>query len=360
VRWLVALWITGCGFAPAASPTSNDGGGSGAPPADAGPHFRKVITLAVNSPTELRDFPISIITRDPDLEQMAQPDASDIAFTTLDGAPLAYELVSFDKPSGALEAWVRIPSVTASTQIALVYGGSSIASSGTVWSPSIYAAAWHFAETSGPWMDSAGGHRVTPPSAGSTAAVVPGIAGSARQFDGIDDATQADPAESGLDFGTSSFTVQAWVNVAHSADAYDMVIDKGGDVAKPGYCFTLGTGNWYAEVGDDNYIAATFGSELSLLGHWTQLTAVIDRTSNNLLAYTNGAFSSSLPFGTIGSVDGATPLAIGSMQSEYRFEGIVDEIRVVKVALSADWIAAEWRNATMRSQFVTYGSPAQF
>jgi hypothetical protein len=79
-----------------------------------------------------------------------------------------------------------------------------------------------------------------------------------------------------------------------------------------------------------------------------------------LLAYTNGAFTSSLPFGTIGSVDGTTPLAIGSMQSEYRFEGIVDEVRVVKVALSADWIAAEWRNATMRSQFVTYGSPAHF
>jgi biopolymer transport protein ExbB len=362
VRWIaVALWITGCGFAPGASSSSTDGGGSGAHPADAaGPHFRKVITLAVNSPTELRDFPVSIITRDPDLQNMAQPDASDIAFTALDGTPLAYELVSFDKPTGALEAWVRIPSVTASTQIALVYGGSSIASSGTVWSPAIYAAAWHFAETTGPWMDSAGGHRVTPPSPESTAAVVPGIAGSARQFDGIDDATQADPTETGLDFGMDSFTVQAWVDVAQSADPYDMVIDKGGDVAKPGYCFTLGTGNWYAEVGDDSYIAATFGTELTMLGHWTQLSAVIDRTSNNLLAYTNGVFSSSLPFGTIGSVDGTTPLAIGSMQSEYRFKGIVDEVRVVKVALSADWIAAEWRNATMRSQFVSYGSPTQF
>jgi hypothetical protein len=355
------LWITGCGFAPASSSTSPDGGGgSGVPPVDAGPHFRKVITLAVNSPTELRDFPVSIITHDPDLQHAAQPDASDVAFTTLAGAPLAYELVSFDKPSGALEAWVRIPSVTASTQIAMVYGGSSIASSGTVWSSAIYAAAWHFAETSGPWMDSAGGHRVTPPSPSSTAAIVPGIAGSARQFDGIDDATQADPADTGLDFGTGSFSVQAWVDVAQSADPYDMVIDKGGDVAKPGYCFTLGTGNWYAEVGDNNYIAATFGTELSMLDHWTQLTAVIDRTSNNLLAYTNGTFSSSLPFGSIGSVDGTTPLAIGSMQSEYRFEGIVDEVRVLKVALTADWIAAEWRNAMMRTQFVTYGSPTQF
>ena len=48
----------------------------------------------------------------------------------------------------------------------------------------------------------------------------------------------------------------------------------------------------------------------------------------------------------------------GSMQNQYRFEGIVDEVRVLKVALTADWIAAEYRNATLRSQFVTFG-PAQ-
>lgn len=356
MRWIVVLSIAGCSFAPSSSSATSDGGGSSDPSHDAaGPSFRKQITLAVNSPSELRDFPVSIVTHDPDLAQRAQADGSDIAFTALDGTPLAYELVSFDKPSGDLEAWVRIPRVTATTQIELAYGGASIASAGTVWSPAIYAAAWHFAETSGSWMDSAAGHRVTPPSPASTAAVVPGITGSARQFDGVDDATQADPAETGLDFGMTSFSVQAWVDVAQSADAYDMVIDKGGDTEKPGYCFTLGTGNWYAEVGDDNYIAATFGSELALLGHWTQLTAVIDRTANNLIAYTNGAAASSLSFGSIGSVDGTTPLAIGSMQSQYRFKGIVDEVRVLKVALTADWIAAEYRNATQRSQFVTFG-----
>lgn len=355
MRWIAVLSIAGCSFAPGQS-SSSDGGGSGTPAHDAaGPSYRKDVTLAVNSPTELRDFPVSIVTRDADLADKAQADGSDIAFTTTDGTPLPYELVAFDKPTGTLEAWVRIPSVTAGTQIELAYGGSSIASAGTVWSPAIYAAAWHFAETSGAWLDSAGGHQVTPPSPQSTAAVVAGITGSARQFDGIDDATQADPGETGLDFGMNSFSVQAWVDVAHSADAYDMVIDKGGDTAKPGYCFTLGTGSWYAEVGDDNYIAAPFGSEVAQLGHWTQLTAVIDRTANNLIAYTNGAFSSSLPFGDIGSVDGTTPLAIGSMQNEYRFEGIVDEVRVVKVALTADWIAAEYRNAAMRSQFVTFG-----
>ena len=354
MRWLVALSIAGCGFSPISS-SSIDGATTG-PPSDAAPRFRKQITLTVNSPTELRDFPVSIVTRDPDLVAKAQPDGSDLAFTTLDGTPLAYEIVAFDKPSGALEAWVRIPSVTAMTQIELVYGGASIASAGRVWSPAIYAAAWHFAETSGPWMDSAAGHKVTPASPQTTAAVAPGIVGSARSFDGIDDAAPGDPSDGTLDFGTSSFSVQAWVDVAQSADPYDMVIDKGGDTDVPGYCFTLGTGNWYAEVGDDNFVAAPFGSELSLLGHWTQLTAVIDRTSNSLIAFTNGAFSSTVPFGTIGSVDGTSPLAIGSTTSAYRFEGIVDEVRVLKVALSADWIAAEYRNAAMRAQFVTFGS----
>ncbi|HET9990280.1 MAG TPA: hypothetical protein VFQ65_17235, partial [Kofleriaceae bacterium] len=78
MRWLLALWIAGCGFSPTAS-SSIDGATTG-PPGDAAPRFRKQITLAVNSPSELRDFPVSIVTRDADLVMKAQPDASDIAF----------------------------------------------------------------------------------------------------------------------------------------------------------------------------------------------------------------------------------------------------------------------------------------
>ena len=47
--------------------------------------------------------------------------------------------------------------------------------------------------------------------------------------------------------------------------------------------------------------------------------------------------------------------AIGTATPAFRFEGIVDEVRVIKVPLNADWIAAEYRNAMMRSAFVVFG-----
>ncbi len=357
----MALAAAGCGFSPAA--VSGDAGtiADGVEPGiDAAPHFRKKLTLTVGSPTELADFPVSIVTTDPELAQRARADGSDIGFTALDGTPLAGELVTFDKPSGALEAWVRLPHVTDTLEIYMTYGAEPAVDAGPVWTPAIYAAAWHLSDSTGPWTDSAAGHTVTPVSPETTAAIGPGIVGTARVFDGIDDATPGgDPADGSLDFGTGSFSIQVWVDVTHSADAYDEVIDKGGDTNLPGYCLTLGTANWNAEVGDNNYAATSFGTETSLLGRWNQLTAVIDRQAGILYAFTNGAIASSTSLGAMGSVDTSYGFAIGSSNTNYRFEGAVDEVRLVKRALSADWIAAEYRNATMRAQFVTFGAEEQ-
>jgi hypothetical protein len=166
-----------------------------------------------------------------------------------------------------------------------------------------------------------------------------------------------DPADGSLDFGLGSFTVSVWVDVASSADPYDMVIDKGGDTNLAGYCLTLGTSNWLAEIGDPSvYVATSFGTEGPLLGHWNQLTAVMDRAGGLLRAFTNGAPAGTVSIATLGSVDTAWGFAIGSTTSAYRFKGIVDEVRVAKIALTPDWIAAEYRNAMMRAAFVTVGA----
>lgn len=344
-----------CGFTPGAATDAMRGPDTRA--IDAAPHYRKKITLAVGSPTTLGDFPVSIVTTDPDLAAHALADGSDIAMTLVDATPLAREIVTFDKPSGALEAWVRIPAVTETIDIYMTYGAAAVQQPGSAWSPDLFAAAWHFAETgTGAWVDTAGGHMVAPASPMATAASTPmGIVGAARSFDGIDD-TSSGPLAPDLSFATTSFSVEAWVNVASSADGYDEVIDNGGDTNSPGYCFTLGTSNWLVEVGDNNYVVAPFGVETNMLGHWNQLTAVIDRVANTVAAYTNGALAGSTSLGTIGSMASTKGFAIGTATPAFRFEGIVDEVRVIKVPLDADWIAAEYRNAMMRSAFVVFGS----
>ena len=339
------------------APAGDTGGGGGDAPGDAAPRYRKHITLTASSPTTLTDFPASIVLSDPALAMHARPDGSDLAFTAADGTPLSFEIVHY--AAGSLEAWVRVPALAASAELYLTYGGAPATSPGATWSPAVFAAAWHFGEAQPPWTDSAAPHPTAAASTTTTPAVVTGIAGSALSFDGVDDTTSAgDPADGSLDFGTSSFSVGCWVNVTTSADPYDAVIDKGGDTSIAGYMFSLGTSNWLVEVGDGGVTTpyALFGQETSLLGHWNHLVAVIDRGAQTLTAYTNGALAQQVSIAGYGSFDATKDFAIGTATQMYRFAGLVDEVRVYKTALSADWIAAEHANLASPGTFVTVGA----
>jgi hypothetical protein len=198
----------------------------------------------------------------------------------------------------------------------------------------------------------------TSPSAMTTPVPAMGIAGSALAFDGVDDTTTAgDPADGSLDVGTSSFSVGCWVNVTSSADPYDEVIEKGGDTNVGGYQFSLGTSNWLVEVGDGGVTTpyAIFGQETNLLGNWHQLVAVVDRTAQTLTAYLDGVPAASTSIANQGSFDATREFAIGTAQQQFRFKGTVDEVRLYKTALTADWIAAEHANLAQPATFVTAG-----
>ena len=357
VRYAIVLFVGACGWSPNLG--GSDAGDAPRPidAVDAAPGFRKKVTLTVGSPSQLVDFPVSIVAQDADLAARARADGSDIGMTLVDGTPLSREIVAFDKPSGALEAWVRIPAVSDTLDIYVTYGGGT-ATAGTTWSSAIYAAAWHLSEATGAWTDTAAGHTVAPATPMTTAQPAAGIIGNARSFDGVDDTSPgADPPDGSLDFGLQSFSVSVWVNVTSSVNGYDMVLDHGGDTALAGYCFTLGTANWYVEEGDVTaYTAARFGGETEMLGHWNHLVAVTDRATNQLHAYANGVLANSVSIATMGSVDTAYGFAIGSATAGYHFKGLADEVRVIKTALSADWIAAEYRNATARAAFVHWAS----
>lgn len=342
--------------------TGDAAGGDDAPgrdgaPGDAAPRYRKHITLTANSPTTLTDFPAGIVVSDPAIAMHARPDGTDLAFTASDGTPLSFEIVHY--AAGSVEAWVRVPALAATADLYLTYGGAPATSPGPAWSPQLFAAAWHLDEAGPPWTDSAAAHASQPPSSMTTPVAAAGIAGGALSFDGVDDTTSAgDPADGSLDFGTSSFSVGCWVNVTASADPYDAVIDKGGDTNIAGYMFSLGTSNWLVEVGDGGTTTpyARFGAETSLLGHWTHLVAVIDRTAQTLTAYTNGVLAEQVSIAGYGSFDATKDFAIGTATQMYRFAGAVDEVRVYKTALSADWIAAEHANLAQPDTFVTVGA----
>ena len=117
--------------------------------------FRKNITISVNTATgvdsDLIDFPVLISFTDTDLIQTNESQGRDFVFTQSDGLTvLPHEIEKFDNTTGEVIAWVRIPTLSASstTEMYVYYKGDTIGfNSANVWNDD-YVLVWHLNQTS--------------------------------------------------------------------------------------------------------------------------------------------------------------------------------------------------------------------
>ncbi|MDD1669723.1 MAG: DUF2341 domain-containing protein, partial [Methanomicrobiales archaeon] len=98
------------------------------------------------------NFPVLVsLSSDGDLAADAQDDGDDLVFTDSAGTRIPHEIESFSDSTGALDAWVNVPAISASTNtdIYLYYGNSGTASQQNptgVWD-SNYVGVWHLKES---------------------------------------------------------------------------------------------------------------------------------------------------------------------------------------------------------------------
>lgn len=357
----VVVLASACSFDHGAA--SVDGARDGAPGDDpngpwlAGYTRRKPITITAPIASTLTDFPVGIIEgADPQLAASARDDGRDLVFTTADGTTaLAHELVRFNGVTGAVEAWVRIPSLTAAaTTIYLYYKGPEHAAAGAAAWPARFVGVWHLGAT---MVDSTShNHPAIAASSNVTPNLVEGVAGDARDFDGTDDTlVVADPGDGSLDFAaTASFSFSVWAKVAQSTGMFDAPLAKGGSTTgDPGYCVLLGSGNWQVKVHDGTtYRDPVVGTEA--LNRWALVTGVVDRDAQQFLGYRDGAFATMEPIAGFGGVSSTKPLIIG-VTDLMPYRGSIDEVRISTGVLSADWIKAEYANLTT-STFAVVGA----
>ena len=117
--------------------------------------FRKEITLSLNTATgvgsDLTDFPVLISFTDTELIQTKESLGRDFVFTESDGKTvLSHEIEKFDNTTGELIAWVKLPTMSASstTDIYIYYKGDTIGfNSADVWNDD-YVLVWHLNQTS--------------------------------------------------------------------------------------------------------------------------------------------------------------------------------------------------------------------
>ena len=340
----------------------------------AGFGFRKQITITPPAlGGSLSDFPVALLrASDTDISAHARSDGRDLVVTSADATTLLdSELASFDAGSGTLEIWARIPTLplAGSTTLYLYYGGAPTpTSAATVWSATAgFASVWHLSTEAGTGAaDSAPlGNHLSVQNTDTSPAASAGIAGAGRSPTVSTDRLQHTDNNS-LDFASASFSFSVWVRETATVGSFDAPLYNGGtNDCCPGYGLLLGTGTWDVKIHDGgggstnnngtDWVSAEFGNQSALTNRWVHLVSVIDRTANQLRAYTDGVLLDTQPIPNVGPLTSSVNLAIGRGSSGAWFNGVIDEARVYSVPLSAPWIATEHANLNNTS-FVVFSA----
>ncbi len=319
--------------------------------------YRKKITIDSSqvSSTE-SNFPILITGTNLDSSFFSdiRSDGMDIVFTSSDGTTLLdREIVAVSTTDQTMQAWVRIPTLSSSsdTNIYMYYGnsGTSIANNNTTWSNS-YQGVWHM-ESTASFPDSTGNGNVGTIT-GSTVSSTSKI-GSGLTFNGTNEFITISDTTDTLDM-SSSFSITFWFSRTSATPGNMRLMNKAGDSGfwKSNYNLQLlnsGDGNAEAAI-------ATAGSDLyfTLTGVYPGTTwykATLNYDGSTASVYKNGVFVSSTPFsGTPLVSDQPLYLATGDPSNEY-FAGTMDEARVASASRSAGWIATEYNNQNSPSTF---------
>ncbi|MFX1530004.1 MAG: DUF2341 domain-containing protein, partial [Promethearchaeota archaeon] len=309
------------------------------------------------------NFPLLISFFDSDLHYDVQEDGDDIAFS-LGAVWLDHEIELFNQnyngTHALLIAWVRIPELSASldTYIRMYYGNSTMNSRQNptgVWEGS-YRGVWHLAETSGVTVDSTS-YNENGIISGTILRPTTGQIGNAYNYGTDGSFSVGNPADGHLDFGIDSFMVSMWINIDTSTGALQIPLYKGGSSTFDiGYCFgTPTTGDslsFHITDGISNVGSPSAGITFD---SWTYIIGVVDRTNDLIRIYKDGyEVGSGTGISAILNIDGTREFQCAN--PSYDFDGLLDEIRVLNVTRSNNWIKTEYYNQYDPNSFYSIGT----
>lgn len=326
--------------------------------------YRKRITFdpaRVAGPVDLANFQALIsITADNDLRTTANgghvENASgyDILFAAADGVTvLNHQMESYTATSGKYIAWVNIPmlSTSVNTYIYMYYGNAAATtdpSTTAIWSN--YYGVWHF-HNNNVNDNSGNGHTGTN---NGTTNQSPAMIGDGRALN-----------NSWIEYGafpniTTNFTISGWANTTDNTYPgqrifCDDVNNTGGysmSIADQ-YVSTLR----YYSRGSSNVVLDSPGTPIAN-NTWYYCVGVADITGGIKRMFINGVEVANNTFSGWGTDAGNASIGgeTAGGETANRFKGMLDEVRVARTALSADWIATEYNNQSSPSTFYSISS----
>ncbi len=276
---------------------------------------------------------------------------SDAAGTT----KLDHEIETYTATTGAVNFWVRVPTVshTTDTVIYLWYGNSAITTSQEnvtgVWDAN-FKGVWHLPNgTTLTANDSTGVNNLT--NNGTTPAIVGKVDGGAS-FNG---SSQYLSRTSAPTTATDNYTMEAWINPA-ALNVLSLAFYNGNDAG--GYGFGIGVGAAGSNLSGIHGSLIWIESNYTFPSTGTWYHIVFLRNAGTTRFYVNGVVQSGTSAGTPLTPNARATIGNqldGSNLPTRYFNGSVDEARISSSARSADWITTEYNNQSSPSTFYTVG-----
>ncbi|MBF0433147.1 MAG: DUF2341 domain-containing protein, partial [Fibrobacteria bacterium] len=311
---------------------------------------------------DLYDFPLLVRLHKNNFSfAEALDDGQDIRFSTPGGTILPYEISRWDKAGLSAEIWVRIDTIFGNneTQYFNMHWGSTLAadisnSKAVFDSANGYVSVWHLEENGSGQNDeyidgSANGDHGTGISMGNA---VSSVVGNGQEFDGTDSYIELDDS-TGLD-GAGAFTISFWCN----ADSINFPFMNG--------LFTRGSdekvGAPYIEgLMGENTLRMYFSTE-GHTGDCKLVSPALTQGKWHYVTFTwDGIVATAYMDGTVGAADSTSGNMlldsdgsnwIGNMPGWGKWDGKLDELRVLKAHHSADWIKMNYETQKVGSKVV--------
>ena len=285
-----------------------------------------------------KDFPLLVrLHKDFFDFSQAKADGADVRFSTSAGEPLAHQVEEWDTARGAASIWVRLPVIKGDERQELrVHWGKSDAVSesrgAAVFNEANgYLSVWHM---NSPVRDEVG----TLDSKDEGTTTTPGIIGPARHFAGGQGVFAGDQINR-YPTGSSPHTSEAWLRVEQPNGR---VVAWGNEQAQGKVVMQV---RGPPHIGVDAYFsnANAQGGGALAMSEWVQVVHTYEK--GNSRVYVNGvldgvAKSSATPL----NIKRPARLWLGGWYQDYDFVGDLDEVRVSKVARSADWVRLQYEN----------------
>ncbi|MGD0777694.1 MAG: DUF2341 domain-containing protein [Candidatus Solibacter sp.] len=333
-------------------------------------HYRAITIPHTLVPADQTNFPVLIQGVFPYLKTVSNgglvlnTQGNDILFLSDRGQQVNWEMESYSPSTGAATFWVQVPTLSSvnDTTVYLFYGNPSVTSfqgnkQGT-WD-SNFAAVYHMSDNSAtPAVSDATANGNNGTSQTSTSArTALGQIASGLEFNGTSDYVN-NGAGSSVNL-TGTFTLEGWVNLnSWPAAGY------GGYLASKGQ-------QYFIEFTTDNsgqnhgIVAGTYGPGFSGVANAIPAPftgrfhhVAVDWDGAHWSLYVDGVLASQASGG--GPAAGGQPFVTGAQAypggTNQFLNGIIDELRLSKVARSADWIATEYSNQSSPGTFFSMGA----